>query len=102
MTLQRRRSRLKLEASAAAGGGAGHATPTGKNPMEFPENAEFDELISSLKTGDYFARRRTRVGGGVGGNTGGVATRRRLEFSRERPASAIELVNTGLQQEKHS
>ena len=103
MTLQRRRSRLKLEASAAA---SGRATPTGggKNPMEYPENAEFDDLISSLKTGDYFARRRTRGGGaGGGGNSGGVATRRRLEYSRERPASAIELqINSTQFQEKNS
>ncbi len=100
MTLQRRRSRLKLEASAAA---SGTATPTGRYSVEFPENTEFDELISSLKTGDYFARRRTRGGGGGGGgNPGGVASRRRLEFSRERPASAIELVGTQLQEEKHA
>ena len=91
MTLERRRSRLKLEASAAA---SGTATPTGgrTNPLEYPENAEFDELISSLKTGDYFAKRRTRGGGaGNSGNPGGMATRRRLEISRERPQSAIEL-----------
>lgn len=82
MTLQRRRSRLKLEASAAA-------SPT-RNSMDFPENAEFDELISSLKTGDYFARRRSRAN--VTGATGhpGV-TSRRLEFSRERPPSTVEI-----------
>lgn len=93
MTLQRRRSRLKLEASAAGGV---PATPTGRNSMEFPENAEFDELISSLKTGDYFSRRRSR-GGGVSlttsrNSTSAISRRGRLEYSRERPASAIELI----------
>lgn len=103
MTLERRRSRLKLEASAAAASGT--ATPTGgrANLMEYPENAEFDELISSLKTGDYFAKRRSRAAGNSG-NPGGVATRRRLEFSRERPQSAIELqVNsTQLHQQRNT
>ena len=94
MTLQRRRSRLKLEASVAAG----NATPTGRNSMEYPENAEFDELISSLKTGEYFSRRRTRGGGAGGGNPGGVVSRRRLEFSRERPVSAFELMSTQVEE----
>ena len=92
MTLQRRRSRLKLEAGAG-----GMATPTGRNSVEFPDNTEFDELISSLKTGDYFSRRRSRpanpatAGGGHG--HGGI-TSRRLEFSRDRPVSAVELITT--------
>lgn len=78
MTLKRRRSRLQLEASAS-----GVTTPSARNSMDFPENAEFDELISSLKTGDYFARRRSRMNSGLAS--------RRLEYSRDRPASAIEL-----------
>ena len=83
MTLKRRRSRLKLEASAAGG----TSTPTGRNSVEFPENTEFDELISSLKTGDYFARRRSRLNS------------RRLEFSRERPVSAVELIGSQVEEE---
>ena len=69
MTLQRRRKRLKLES-------------IDRNTMEFTETAEFDELISSLQTGDFFARRRSRVN---------PVASRRLEFSRERPASVIKL-----------
>lgn len=68
----------------AGGGGLNTATPMGgqQSSMEFSENAEFDELISSLKTGDYFARRRSRLHS------------RQLEVSRERPVSAIELTST--------
>ena len=78
MTLQRRRSRLQLESSALHKVGAG-----ARNSMEFPETAEFDELISSLKTGAYF-RRKNRPN----------STSRRVEVSRERPTSTIALETT--------
>lgn len=90
MTLQRRRSRLKLEASAAAAGGT--STPSGRNSVEFPDNTEFDELISSLKTGDYFARRRSRANPAAAAGHGHGLVSRRLEFSRDRPASAVDLL----------
>ena len=77
MTLQRRRSRLQLEGSTPHRIGMG-----ARNSMEFPETAEFDELISSLKTGEFFSRRRSRLN---------VTASRRLEVSRERPTSAIDL-----------
>ena len=77
MTLKRRRTRL-LEGSAQNKIGTGT-----RNSMEYPETAEFDELISSLKTGDFFAaRRRSRFNG---------TASRRVEYSRERPISAVEL-----------
>jgi len=74
MTLQRRRSRLLLEGGAGA-----------RNSMEFPETGEFDELISSLKTGDYFSRRKSRTNS---------ATSRRVELSRERSTSTLALETT--------
>ncbi len=71
MTLKRRRTRL-LEGSAQNKIGTGT-----RNSMEYSETAEFDELISSLKTGDFFAtRRRSRFNG---------TASRRVEYSRERP-----------------
>ena len=69
MTLRRRRSRLQLE----PGG------PGSRQSVEFSDNAEFDELISLLKTGDFMAHRRSRQSSSTNLRT--------LEFSRERPSS---------------
>ena len=67
-TLQRRRSRLQLE-------------PGNRQSTDFSENAEFDELISLLKTGDFLAQRRSRQSSG--------SNIRTLEISRERPSSVL-------------
>ena len=69
MTLRRRRSRLQLE----PGG------PGSRQSVEYSDNAEFDELISLLKTGDFMAHRRSRQSSSTNVRT--------LEFSRERPSS---------------
>lgn len=78
LTLQRRRSRQQLA-------GTEHAIGS-----EYADNAEFDELITALKTGAYFdtyARRRGKRNSGVM-----VSPRnsRLLEFSRERPPSVAD------------
>lgn len=68
-TLQRRRSRLQLEGSG----------PANRQSVDYSENAEFDDLISLLRTGDFLAHRRSRQSSG--------SNIRTLQISRDRPSS---------------